>query len=607
MDLKTVLESLFDTDITDMCEVGDLDDTQESPALVACEAARGVLETFDEEPEWIAEMADGFLVSGGRSAILVGNDGSVVAKSLDDDEDDDDADLLDDEDDEDDPDEATTSATVGGFRGGAGTPMMGKYGRKNAKKKGGLKLEDVEEDDREELFEELVSEHVRLQTDYGTVSLRVDPYNVLRYPTDDKMDMDERDAMRSKVDDSLLKAVLAAKPAFESALKKALKADEHIRKYGIKIKEDLNEDVLVVDLMEGTVLEIAATVLRNRLIDSIKKYAKLSEKEGNAGMVGPGVMSAVLQGLPAKYHRGLASVLKTEMREGEDVHMFLLQEFAEQLVVNATEVGILDDARDLLPVLDEAIADNDVVRAEDTLKQICEAFGVDEKLIPVPSPGKNPNPPVSANPYGSKGRHGRVAQLKGGRGKQFSMEDIEDLGEDEIFEAGMSFLGGKASGGPMLGTLHDDPDKLKTMMTALHQRRLELLGQTGGTLPAMKMEHHDGTWYIEGLWQTNDDTEAATAAQALDIDIVKAPEGSPDNGDGSGIYEFKFPRARIKEFVSLAAKGGAESDAQIAVDGDGFRAYLPESVAIKVRPFFKGDGVEINEVAESASEPVLAG
>jgi hypothetical protein len=84
-------------------DVDSLDESAESPELLAREAARGIFAEYDEEPEEVMEMSDGFAVSSGGHAIFMGHDGSFDLVDLpaeDDDEDEDGAGTSEDDDDE---------------------------------------------------------------------------------------------------------------------------------------------------------------------------------------------------------------------------------------------------------------------------------------------------------------------------------------------------------------------------------------------------------------------------------------------------------------------------------------------------------------------------
>lgn len=81
-----------------------LDESTESPEVLAREAARGILAEYDEEPEEVMEASDGFVVTSGSHAIFMGHDGSFNLADLPDDDDDTDEDT-DDDDDTDDADE----------------------------------------------------------------------------------------------------------------------------------------------------------------------------------------------------------------------------------------------------------------------------------------------------------------------------------------------------------------------------------------------------------------------------------------------------------------------------------------------------------------------
>lgn len=75
---------LFGVEVTKTIDADSIDESQESPALLAREAAVVVMEGLDDVPLLLHETPQGFAVSGERAAILIGQDGSVTtAKSED--------------------------------------------------------------------------------------------------------------------------------------------------------------------------------------------------------------------------------------------------------------------------------------------------------------------------------------------------------------------------------------------------------------------------------------------------------------------------------------------------------------------------------------------
>ena len=92
---KAQVEKALGRKIIAVHDADNLDESTESPELLAREAARGILTECDEEPEQVMEMADGFAVSSPGHAIFMGHDGSFNLVDLpgeDDDDDDDDGD-----------------------------------------------------------------------------------------------------------------------------------------------------------------------------------------------------------------------------------------------------------------------------------------------------------------------------------------------------------------------------------------------------------------------------------------------------------------------------------------------------------------------------------
>ena len=143
------------------------------------------------------------------------------------------------------------------------------------------------------------------------------------------------------------------------------------------------------------------------------------------------------------------------------------------------------------------------------------------------------------------------------------MEDLEDrvIEADATGDYGdFDDLGELEEAGELLGKLYRDPDRYKKALMPLQKRKLELVkAQNPSEFDAMRTE--------------------------------------------SAAYSFSFPKPRIKEFLDLSNKAGATSEAGVQIEGDVVTVLLPESVATKVRPYFKGDDVTITE---AALEPALA-
>jgi hypothetical protein len=84
---KERVEKALGCEITAVHDADSLDESTESPELLAREAARGMLDEFDEVPEEVMEASDGFVVTSGGHAIFMGHDGSFNLADLPDEED----------------------------------------------------------------------------------------------------------------------------------------------------------------------------------------------------------------------------------------------------------------------------------------------------------------------------------------------------------------------------------------------------------------------------------------------------------------------------------------------------------------------------------------
>lgn len=101
---KEQVEEALGRTVIAVHDADSLDESEESPELLAREAARGILSEYDEEPDEVMEMADGFAVSSGSHAIFMGHNGAFDLADLpgEVDLDDDDDEDLEEEDDEED-------------------------------------------------------------------------------------------------------------------------------------------------------------------------------------------------------------------------------------------------------------------------------------------------------------------------------------------------------------------------------------------------------------------------------------------------------------------------------------------------------------------------
>lgn len=79
---KEQAEKALGLTVTAVHDADSLDESRESPELLAREAARGILIEYDEEPEEVMETADGFVVTSGSHAIFMGHDGSFDLTDL---------------------------------------------------------------------------------------------------------------------------------------------------------------------------------------------------------------------------------------------------------------------------------------------------------------------------------------------------------------------------------------------------------------------------------------------------------------------------------------------------------------------------------------------
>lgn len=84
---KERVEKALGRQITAVHDANNLDESTESPELLAREAARGILDEYDEVPEEVMEASDGFVVTSGGHAIFMGHDGSFQLADLPDEED----------------------------------------------------------------------------------------------------------------------------------------------------------------------------------------------------------------------------------------------------------------------------------------------------------------------------------------------------------------------------------------------------------------------------------------------------------------------------------------------------------------------------------------
>ena len=93
---KDRVEQVLNREITAVYEAEEIDETQETPVLLAREAARGIFEEYEEEPVEVMEAADGFAVTSGSHVIFMGHDGSFDLVDLESTSDDDETDETDD-------------------------------------------------------------------------------------------------------------------------------------------------------------------------------------------------------------------------------------------------------------------------------------------------------------------------------------------------------------------------------------------------------------------------------------------------------------------------------------------------------------------------------
>jgi hypothetical protein len=82
MNIAQAVADLFEQEVTGSHKANGISEASETPLLLAREAARGVLRAQDDEPHYVHETNDGFLVSGARSAVFLGNNGDMATKPL---------------------------------------------------------------------------------------------------------------------------------------------------------------------------------------------------------------------------------------------------------------------------------------------------------------------------------------------------------------------------------------------------------------------------------------------------------------------------------------------------------------------------------------------
>lgn len=68
------------------------------------------------------------------------------------------------------------------------------------------------------------------------------------------------------------------------------------------------------------------------------------------------------------------------------------------------------------------------------------------------------------------------------------------------------------------------------------------------------------------------------------------------------MFEFTFPQGRVKEFLALASKAGADTDCAVTVEDGNVSVTLPEDVAKKTRVQFGGDDVTITKLETVEAE-----
>lgn len=95
MNAAAILAATFDTNIESVVPVSMIDESIESPEMLALSAARHLLEDADDEPTHIAESPDGWIIKGNDAAVLIGPNDVVLKPLADEDDDDEDDDDLD--------------------------------------------------------------------------------------------------------------------------------------------------------------------------------------------------------------------------------------------------------------------------------------------------------------------------------------------------------------------------------------------------------------------------------------------------------------------------------------------------------------------------------
>jgi predicted Zn-ribbon and HTH transcriptional regulator len=114
---RETLELNLSDRIVNVFDADEVDESADSPALLAREAARGALAEFGEEPEAVYEMDGGWGVIGDTKAVFMGDDGSFAIEDVPEDDDDTDPDPEDasaDEDYDDDDDDDDLNEDVFG-------------------------------------------------------------------------------------------------------------------------------------------------------------------------------------------------------------------------------------------------------------------------------------------------------------------------------------------------------------------------------------------------------------------------------------------------------------------------------------------------------------
>ena len=317
MNYEEVLADLFECEIKSIVEADEIDEGKESDALLAREAARPLLAELEDEPLYVAETGDGeHVVAGARQAFLIGPDGTY-AKSLDGSEpeiEEEDEDLdekcktksgkkakkkMTKEEYEALPDEDCFSIEDENYvRLETGDLLLVEVGQEHSchgcskfgsnhpscadsvavgKKYGGDKLNlwlkdsmktntcsffkglaEALEEDMAVAESPPVAEG--LSVDYGSVVIRLNKYDLIKYPMREPGESDKSHTAEAQEasEDALIMAAIAAKPAFMKAVRENLKANPSLSKFGLTIRESEDMAALETALVEEVTGRIAA-------------------------------------------------------------------------------------------------------------------------------------------------------------------------------------------------------------------------------------------------------------------------------------------------------------------------------------------------------------